>query len=126
MIDRRLVENFDWWMLALTVFAGMVGLIALYSAVNAGADIHPGLFTKQLIWYAGGMVVMIAVFLVDFKVYERWGHLYYVFCLGLLVAVQLFGKYVGGSKRWLVLGPVSIQPSEMVKLAIIIMLAKYY
>jgi rod shape determining protein RodA len=126
MIDRRLVEYFDWWMLTLTVVAGLIGLVALYSAVNAGTDTHPGLFKRQLVWYAAGTVVMVAVFLVDFKVFERWGHLYYVFCLGMLVAVHVFGRYVGGSKRWLVLGPVSVQPSEMVKLAVIIMLAKYF
>jgi rod shape determining protein RodA len=126
MIDRRLVEYFDWWMLALTVVASVIGLVTLYSAVNAGSDIYPALFTRQLLWYAAGTAVMIAVFLVDFKVYERWGHLYYLLCFGLLLAVNLFGKHVGGSKRWLVLGPVSIQPSEMVKLAVIIMLAKYY
>ena len=69
---------------------------------------------------------MITAFLINFKVYEHWGHLLYFLCIGLLIAVLLFGKYVGGSKRWLVMGPVSIQPSEMVKLAVIIMLAKYY
>lgn len=126
MIDRRLVEYFDWWMLVLTVIVGAIGLATLYSAVNAGSDIYPALFTRQLVWYAAGTVVMVLVFLVDFKVYERWGHLYYIFCLGLLVAVHLFGRYVGGSRRWLVLGPVSLQPSEMVKLGVIIMLAKYY
>lgn len=127
MIDRRLVEYFDWWMLALTVIIAGIGLVSVYSAVNAGTDTHlAGLFARQLIWYGVGMVVMIAAFLINYKTYERWGHLFYILCIGLLVAVLLFGKYVGGSKRWLVLGPVSIQPSEMVKLAVIIILAKYY
>jgi len=126
MIDRRLVQYFDWWMLCLTAAITTIGLINLYSATNAGADMHSSLFTKQLIWYAGGTVIMVAAFLVDFKVYERWGHLIYVICLALLVAVLLVGKFVAGSKRWLVLGPVSIQPSEMVKIAVIIMLSKYY
>jgi rod shape determining protein RodA len=127
MIDRRLVEYFDWWMLALTAAAAAIGLVTLYSAVNAGGGaVQAGLFTRQLVWCGAGTVVMIAAFLINFKVYERWGHLFYFLCIGLLVAVLLFGKYVGGSKRWLAVGPVSIQPSEMVKLAVIIMLAKYY
>jgi rod shape determining protein RodA len=127
MIDRRLVEYFDWWMLFLTLAAGGIGLVALYSAVHAGAD-NPlsGLFAKQLVWFGVGMVVMIAAFLVDYKSYERWGHVFYFVCIGLLVAVLLFGKYVGGSKRWLVFGPISIQPSEIVKIAVIVLLSKYY
>lgn len=127
MIDRRLVEYFDWWMLALTGAAVTLGLVALYSAVNAGGGtIQSGIFTRQLVWCSAGTVVMVTAFLINFKVYEQWGHLLYFLCIALLVAVLLFGKYVGGSKRWLVMGPVSIQPSEMVKLAVIIMLAKYY
>ena len=127
MIDRRLVEYFDWWMLALTLIAGGIGLVALYSAVHAGGGSEQaGLFTKQLIWYGAGTVVMVATFLVNFKVYERWGHLFYFLCIGLLVAVLVSGKYVGGSRRWIALGPLSLQPSEIVKVAVIIMLAKYY
>lgn len=127
MIDRRLVEYFDWWLLVLTVMVGSLGLVVLYSAVNAGAGTHQaGLFTRQLIWYGFGAVVMVAVFLVNYKVYERWGHLFYILCIVLLVAVLLHGKYVGGARRWLAMGPFSIQPSELVKLAVIIMLARYY
>ena len=127
MIDRRLVEYFDWWMLTLTAAAAAIGLVALYSAVHAGGGTaQAGLFTRQLVWCGAGTAVMITAFLINFKVYEHWGHLLYFLCIGLLIAVLLFGKYVGGSKRWLVMGPVSIQPSEMVKLAVIIMLAKYY
>jgi rod shape determining protein RodA len=126
MIDRRLVEYFDWWMLAFTMLVVGAGLVALYSAVHAGTDTAPGIFTRQLVWYAIGTGVMIVTFLFNYKSYERWGHLIYILCVAALVAVLLFGKYVAGSKRWLVLGPVSVQPSEMVKLAVIIILAKYY
>jgi rod shape determining protein RodA len=126
MIDRRLVEYFDWWMLIFTALVVGTGLVALYSAVHAGTDTASGIFTKQLVWYAVGTVVMIVVFLFNYKDYERWGHLIYILSVALLIAVLLFGKYVAGSRRWLVLGPVSVQPSEMAKLAVIIVLAKYY
>ena len=127
MIDRRLVEYFDWWMLALVMAVAALGLVALYSAVHAGGSTtQAGLFTKQLIWYGAGTVVMIVAFLIDYKNYERWAHIYYLFCIAMLVAVLLFGRYVAGSKRWLSFGPASIQPSEMVKLAVILVLAKYY
>jgi rod shape determining protein RodA len=127
MIDRRLVEYFDWWMLSLTVVIAGMGLIALYSAVHAGGGMaQSALFTKQLIWYGAGFLVMIAAFLFNYKSYERWAVLLYLTCVIMLVAVLFVGKYVGGSKRWLVLGPVSLQPSEIVKLGVIVVLAKYY
>jgi rod shape determining protein RodA len=127
MIDRRLVEYFDWWLLLLTVIISGLGLVVLYSAVNAGAgSAHAGLFTRQLVWYAFGTAVMVVAFVVNYKVYERWGHLFYILCIILLVAVLVHGKYVGGSRRWLVIGPLTLQPSELVKLAVIVMLARYY
>jgi rod shape determining protein RodA len=127
MIDRRLVEYFDWWMLALTVLIAVMGLISLYSAVHAGGNTtQTALFTKQLIWYGAGALLMIAAFLFNYKSYERWGFILYLACVILLVAVLVFGKYVGGSKRWLALGPFSLQPSELVKLGVIVVLAKYY
>ena len=127
MIDRRLVEYFDWWMLSLTAAIAVMGLIALYSAVHAGASItQSALFTKQLVWYGAGALLMITAFSFNYKSYERWGHLIYILCVALLVAVLFLGKYVGGSKRWLSVGPFSLQPSELVKLGVIIVLAKYY
>ncbi len=127
MIDRRLVENFDWGLVSLTALVAGLGLVALYSAVHAGEDTaQSGIFTKQLVWYGAGFVVMVIAFLFNYKSYERWAHLIYGLCIMLLVAVLVFGKYVGGSRRWLHLGPFSVQPSEMIKLAVIIVLAKYY
>jgi rod shape determining protein RodA len=127
MIDRRLVQYFDWWMLMLTVSIAAVGLVALYSAVNAGGSGgQAGLFTRQLVWYAAGFVIMVIVFIINYKFYERWANLFYIACILTLIAVLFFGKYVSGSKRWLIVGPVSIQPSEIVKLAVILVLAKYY
>lgn len=127
MIDRRFLEHFDWWLLFLTTVIAAMGLVALYSAVHAGAGTgQSAVFAKQLIWYGTGLLVMVFAFVFNYKSYERWAHLCYILCLVLLVAVLIFGKYVGGSRRWLHLGPFSIQPSEMVKLAVIIVLAKYY
>jgi rod shape determining protein RodA len=127
MIDRRLVEYFDWWMLSLTAVIAAMGLTALYSAVHAGGGMaQSALFTKQLIWYGAGLLVMIAAFLFNYKSYERLGGVLYVACVLMLVAVLFIGKSGGGSKRWLVLGPFSLQPSEIVKLGVIVVLAKYY
>ncbi|MCP4689456.1 MAG: rod shape-determining protein RodA [Desulfobacterales bacterium] len=127
MFDRRLVKCFDWGLLGLTLMLGGVGIMTLFSAVTAGAGAHPGgLYMRQLMWYGVGFIIMIISFLFNYKLLERWAYAIYGGCIAILAGVLLFGKYAGGAKRWIALGPVSIQPSEMVKIAVIIMLAGYY
>ncbi|MDM8521974.1 rod shape-determining protein RodA [Desulfococcaceae bacterium HSG8] len=128
MPDPRFVKYFDWWLLGLTFLIAGLGLLILYSAVTVGAHASPQkiLVLKQLLWYCAGAMIMLVSFFFDYKALGRWAFVIYLICIVLLVCVLFFGKYVGGSRRWLGLGPVSIQPSEMVKLAVIIMLARYY
>jgi len=127
MFDRRLVQNFDWGLLCLTFLLCAVGMVTLYSVVTAGASgPQKMLYIKQLIWYSIGLGAMVIAFLFDYKLLDRWAYVFYMGGILLLVCVLFFGKHIGGSKRWLVLGPVSIQPSELIKISVIIILAKYF
>ncbi len=127
MFDRRFLRRFDWGLLGLTFFLGILGLVTLYSVVTTGEEIPRKILVfKQLIWYCLGMALMLFCILFDYKSLDRWGTLIYGLCICLLICVLFFGKHVGGSKRWLALGPVSLQPSEAVKISVIIMLARYY
>ena len=127
MFDRRLLQCFDWGLLALTLCIGTAGLVVLYSAVSAGA-VEPDLtlFRKQLIWYGVGFGAMIFCFLFDYKQFERFANFIYLASVGSLMAVLFLGKYVSGSRRWLSMGPFTLQPSEMAKVAVIIVLARYF
>lgn len=127
MFDRRLVQNFDWGLVCLTFLLCAVGMVTLYSVVTAGANgPQKMLYVKQLMWYGIGLGAMVIAFLFDYKVLDRWAYVFYIGGIALLVGVLFLGKHVGGSQRWLVLGPVSIQPSELIKISVIIILAKYY
>jgi rod shape determining protein RodA len=127
MFDRRLVQYFDWGLIGVTVLIGCVGLLTLYSAVTAETPTpQKVLFYKQLLWFSVGLIAMVTTFLFNYKMLDRWAHPIYFACIALLLAVLLIGKYAGGSRRWLILGPVSLQPSELVKIAVIIALARYY
>ncbi|MBF0100560.1 MAG: rod shape-determining protein RodA [Desulfobacterales bacterium] len=127
MFDRRLIEYFDWVLLLLTIILMISGIIVLYSAVNISVpNAERYLYYKQMMWYAVGFMGMCLLFLINYKVLESWAIIIYLFCIFLLICVLLFGKYAGGSKRWLIIGPVTIQPSELVKLGVIILLSKYY
>ncbi len=127
MFDRRLIKFFDWSLLGLTFLIGFIGLVILYSAVMAGdTGPHKILFIKQLIWYSAGLIAMVFCFLFNYRLLEKWAYAIYSICIILLIGVLFFGTYAGGARRWLILGPVSIQPSEIVKIAVIIVLARYY
>jgi len=127
MFDRRLVQYFDWGLLGLVTLLSAFGLATLYSAVTAGGvSPHQTLYTKQIIWYGIGLVAMIFSFLFSYKTIEKWAGVIYGGCVSLLMAVLIYGRFAGGSKRWLILGPISIQPSEIAKVAVIIVLARYY
>lgn len=128
MIDRRLIHNFDWGLLLLVMALGAVGLTTVYSAVTADPPpaVQKVLFYKQMIWLALGFVVMTASFSFSYRALDRWAHPIYIACVLLLLGVVVFGKLAGGSRRWLVLGPLHLQPSELIKIAIVLVLAKYF
>jgi len=127
MFDRRLVENFDWGLLGITLLLASLGVLTLYSAITAGVSTpQKVIYIKQIIWFVIGLCLMVATFLFDYKKLDRWALPIYAVCILLLIFVLVFGRYIGGSRRWLLLGPISIQPSELIKISLIIILSKHY
>lgn len=128
MFDRRLIENFDWGFLAIIGAISAAGLIILYSAVTAGYDgagFHL-LFKKQMVWMGAGFVIMMASLVIDFRELDKLNLFIYAICVGFLITTYLFGEVGGGSQRWLMIGPVRMQPSELMKISLIISLAAVY
>lgn len=127
MFDRQLATYFDWGLMALIVLISGLGAIILYSALNGfQSGEAPVLFYRQLIWLGMGFLLMFMMSMFHFRHFIRWAPLIYGVTIVLLIGVHLFGKHAGGSTRWLPIGPFSLQPSEPAKLAVIIMLARYY
>ena len=126
MFDRRLVQNFDWSLLGLALILGFLGLVTLYSAVTAGTQAPQMEYYKQLVWYFVGLIFLVISFLFNYKTFDRWGYIIYILCISLLVGVLILGEGSKGAMRWLRFGFFSIQPSEPVKIAVIIILARYY
>jgi rod shape determining protein RodA len=127
MFDRRLAKNFDWVLLGSTLILAAIGVLTIYSAVTAdAAALQSRLYLKQMVWYALGLGVMVASFTINYKTLERWAPILYILCVLMLVAVLVIGKSAGGSRRWLALGPVFVQPSELAKIAVVFMLARHY
>ena len=123
MLDRKLLENIDWW-LVLSLLAIMVlGFVNLYSASTAASFSFQW---KQLQWYGAGLVIFTAVLLFDYRVLATYWVQIYLGTVLLLVLVLFVGKTVSGSQRWLSLGFFNLQPSEITKLLIIIAISSYF
>lgn len=127
MFDRRLIQNFDWGLLGVTLLLSAVGLLILKSALSAaGCTQDALLFYKQLIWLGAGFLLMTLIVLFHYRHLEKWGPLIYFLCILSLICVYLFGKHVGGSTRWLAVGPFTLQPSEPVKIGVVIILSRFF
>ena len=125
--DRRLLTHFEWLLPLLAVGVCGLGILTVYSASYApGADGPPPMAVRQLVWFVAGLAVMLSMLSFDYRSLERRAYLLYLIVLLLVLAVPLIGQVGGGSRRWLRLGPVSIQPSEFVKLAIVLVCARQF
>ena len=127
MFDRRLIDNFDWILLALLIFIGLLSVFNLYSATYSIRSMGGSqIYIKQICWHAIGFLILLLMTTFDYHVFDRIAYPLFIVSLIFLVAVLNLGKVTHGSQRWLSLGYFSVQPSEMVKLSIIIVLAKYF
>jgi rod shape determining protein RodA len=118
----RLFEGIDSTLLVLMLTLSMVGLAVLYSASYDA----PGRVAAQLANLAVALVAMWIVAQVSPQAMMRFAVPAYVIGLALLVAVALAGDVVNGARRWLHVGVTRFQPSEMMKLALPLMLAWYF
>lgn len=114
---------FNWLFVLLITGLACVGAGALYSVV--GGSLDPWAET-HVIRYCLGLGLLFAVALTDIRVWVRLAYPVYVLALLLLVAVPLIGMDSGGAKRWLQLGSFSFQPAELMKIALVLALARYY
>lgn len=126
-VDRRLLTHFEWLLPLLAIGVATGGLVTVYSATHGpGADGPSPLAIRQAAWLAGGIIGMLGMCLFDYRRLERRGLLVYLAILAAVLAVPVIGGVAGGSRRWIRLGPISLQPSEFMKLGLVIALARHF
>lgn len=126
-MDKRLISHLNWGLIFCIAALFFVGIINLYSA--SGTRIEDGLafsdfYQKQLIWGGLGLIAMFGAVCLDYRKLRNFAWVFYVISLILLIMVPFAGKTVYGAKRWLSLGFFSIQPSEAVKLSVLVLAAR--
>lgn len=124
LLDRRLLTHINWGLLATTLLLFGVGIVNLYSA--SGTRIEEGIvlspyYERQLIWGGVGIVVMLLCMSFDYRHLQATALPLFLIAVVGLLAVPFFGKVIYGARRWIDLGLFNFQPSEMAKIAVLIM-----
>ena len=126
-IDRRLISHLDWTLLLLSLTIVAIGIVTIYSANYDMAEGHTGaLPMRQATWLGLGLIAMLGAMSFDYHYIDRLAYPFYGAMLVLLILVIIIGHSGGGSQRWINLGFFRLQPSEPAKLAIVLLMAKYF
>ena len=119
------LKRFNWNLILIELFIFSIGIGNLISATGV-QDKSLGLYKTQLLWFGVGLALTAVVLLMHYSIFSRTAYIIYFANLLLLVAVLAFGKATLGAKRWVGFGAFRLQPSEFMKLSLVIALAKYF
>lgn len=124
--SRTFWKRIDYNFLIVILTLNFVGLINLYSASHhAGSDGLSPFFSQQLFWMTGGWLAFIAMTFFNYKILYRLAWPFYLVNLVMLALVPYVGKTFYGAQRWLDFGFFRYQPSETMKVALVVVLARY-
>lgn len=135
-IDRRLFAHFDWNLFGITMLLPFLGLVVLYSA-GYDPDVNHQLFSwlpisVQSLTFARqvgnlglGLLAMFVALSIPPQIWHRFAYAIYAACIALLIGVVLFGVVSNGARRWLAIGGLVLQPAEVTKMGVILILARY-
>ena len=115
--------HIHWLFVILLFLAASIGFFMLYSAANG--NLEPWAF-RQFVRFCLGVCVMIAIALIDIRIWMRYAYFFYLITLGLLMIVEVAGTIGMGAQRWLSFGYFNFQPSELMKITLILALARYF
>ncbi len=133
-MDRRLLRDtsfglttklwqINWlYVLLLCALAG-VGYTALYSAAGGSPEPYAD---RHVMRFAAGLALMVGVAMVDLRIIQKLAWPAYAVCLALLLVVARFGHVGKGAQRWIEFGGLQLQPSEMMKIALVLALASWF
>ncbi|MEM6811166.1 MAG: rod shape-determining protein RodA [Pseudomonadota bacterium] len=116
-------QNLGWGLILLITVMATVGFISLYSAANGNLDPWA---SKQIIRFFIGMIGLLIIALIDIKWWFRLSYFIYIAGFISLIIVEIMGHTGMGAQRWINLGFIQLQPSEFMKIAVIMALAKFF
>lgn len=120
---RYKLSHLNWGLIALVVLIACVGFMSLYSA--AGGSLNDWA-TKQMIRFVVGAIGMIVIAMIEIRWWHRLSYVIYIAGFLMLIAVEIMGQVGMGAQRWINLGVIQLQPSELMKIAVVMALARYF
>lgn len=117
------LAQINWLIVSLVITLGLFGVAMLYSAAGGSMEPWAG---RHLLRFLVAVVMMLTIGILPNQLLFRYAYLLYFGCFGLLGVVEVMGHIGMGAQRWISLGGVMLQPSELMKLALILALARYY
>ncbi len=125
MLDRRLITHFDFGFLFLILFLSLIGIGAIFSASHFAGSPPSSLYLKQLNWVGFGLIALLVTVSVHYQTIQRYAYVIYAASVFLLIIVAFKGRVGMGAQRWIDIGPLTLQPSEFTKIALILALSRY-
>ena len=127
MIGSRTPDNFEWRFVLVSAGILLLGVLSIYNVTrDLEAAGHVPFYAKQVVWILVGVVAFLAAVAFDYHTLARHAYLLYGITLILLALVLIAGRSSRGAQRWFALGPFAFQPSEMAKLVLVFVLARYF
>ncbi len=115
-LDRRYFRFFDWYSLLLTLILSAIGLALVLSATYTPEEPYSLFFKKQLVGIISGLLLYALFCSIDYRVMTRWGYFLYFVVIALLLFTIIKGSIGMGAQRWISIGFIKFQPSELAKL----------
>jgi len=117
------IWDMNWGFILLICATASVGFLMLYSA--ASGSLEPWA-SRQMIRFGVGLVLMFVVALVDIRIWLNFAYPLYAIALVMLGAVEVMGVVGMGARRWVEIGPIQLQPAEIMKITLIMAIARYF
>ncbi|MFT3771227.1 MAG: rod shape-determining protein RodA [Minicystis sp.] len=124
-LSAKLRDHFDWPLFISAALIAVFGVVNLYSATSVYSGARAELYISQIQWLAIGGIMGGVVLAIDYRHLERFGYVFYTFGVFNLILVFALAKGTRGSQRWIEFGSFAYQPSEFMKIWLVIALAKY-
>jgi len=121
---KPLNKDFDWPLLASALLLSVISLTEIYSSTMTQSS--DSFFFRQLAWVGVGILFLFVLAAIDYHLISEHIPWLYVVALGVLVYTLAFGHRVSGSKSWVALGKIQFQPSELIKMVVVVALARYF
>lgn len=120
-----LIKHLDWLLLVAVFLLIAFGLSTLYSLTLGSDNQNFNPLNRQIVFSVLGIILLLIVALIDYRFWQSFAWWFYGLSLVLLILVLFFGKTIQGTTGWFVLGNFTIQPIEVAKVAVIILLARF-